>query len=86
MIARGKEEIKKAFMAIANYFNHHIVPTQGGMIMLEAGDTVLVLLRHCLIRIKRIPSMRWKEERPMYLRRMRKASGFVQSIIHMVRI
>lgn len=43
MIARGKEEIKKAFITIANYFNHHIVPTQGEMIMLEAGDTVLVL-------------------------------------------
>lgn len=43
MIARGKEEIKKAFIMIANYFNHHIVPTQGEMILLEAGDTVLVL-------------------------------------------
>ncbi|MFP3791739.1 YybH family protein [Bacillus subtilis] len=43
MIARGKEEIKKAFITIANYFNHHIVPTQGEMILLEAGATVLVL-------------------------------------------
>lgn len=43
MIARGKEEIKKAFMAIADYFNHHIVPTQGEMTILEAGDTALVL-------------------------------------------
>lgn len=43
MIARGKEEIKKAFITIANDFNHHIVPTQGKMILLEAGDTVLVL-------------------------------------------
>ncbi|CAL1521888.1 YybH family protein [Bacillus subtilis] len=43
MIARGKEEIKKAFITIANYFNHHIVPTQGKVILLEAGDTVLVL-------------------------------------------
>lgn len=43
MIARGKEEIKKAFITIANYFNHHIVPRQGEMILLEAGDTVLVL-------------------------------------------
>ncbi|MGX4768116.1 YybH family protein [Bacillus mojavensis] len=43
MIARGKEEIKKAFIAIANYFNHHLVPTQGEMVILEAGDTALVL-------------------------------------------
>ncbi|MDY7433426.1 DUF4440 domain-containing protein [Bacillus sp. V26] len=43
MIARGKEEIKKAFIAIANYFNNQLVPTQGEMVILEAGDTALVL-------------------------------------------
>ena len=43
MIARGKEEIKKAFIAIAKYFNNSIVPTQGEMIILEAGDTALVI-------------------------------------------
>jgi ketosteroid isomerase-like protein len=29
MIARGKEKIKKAFIAIANHFNNSIIPTQG---------------------------------------------------------
>lgn len=43
MIARGKEEIKKAFIAIAKYFNNSLVPTQGEMVILEAGDTALVL-------------------------------------------
>ncbi|MFJ8259589.1 YybH family protein [Peribacillus asahii] len=43
MIVQGKEEIKKAFIAIAKYFNNSIVPTQGEMIILEAGDTALVL-------------------------------------------
>ncbi|UZJ78566.1 YybH family protein [Fictibacillus sp. KU28468] len=43
MIARGKEEIKKAFIAIAKYFNNSIVPTQGEMTILEAGDTALVI-------------------------------------------
>ena len=43
MIARGKAEIKKAFIAIANYFNNSIVPTQGEMVILEAGDTALVI-------------------------------------------
>ncbi|MDU2063632.1 MAG: nuclear transport factor 2 family protein [Sporomusaceae bacterium] len=43
MIARGKVEIKKAFIAIAKYFNNSIAPTQGEMIILEAGDTALVL-------------------------------------------
>jgi uncharacterized protein (TIGR02246 family) len=43
MIARGKEEIKKAFIAIAAYFNNSIVPTQGEMIILETGDIALVI-------------------------------------------
>lgn len=43
MIAKGKAEIKKAFIAIAKYFNNSIVPTQGEMMILEAGDTALVL-------------------------------------------
>ncbi len=33
MIARGKEEIKKAFIKIAAYFNNSIVPTQGEMVI-----------------------------------------------------
>ena len=43
MIAQGKEEIKKVFIRIAKYFNNTIVPTQGEMIILEAGDTALVI-------------------------------------------
>jgi uncharacterized protein (TIGR02246 family) len=43
MVARGKNEIQKAFIAIAKYFNNSITPTQGEMIILEAGDTALVL-------------------------------------------
>ena len=42
-IAKGKDEIKKAFIAIAKYFNNSVVPTQGEMIILEAGDIALVL-------------------------------------------
>ena len=43
MIARGKGEIKNAFIAIAKYFNNSVVPTQGEMIILETGDTALVI-------------------------------------------
>lgn len=39
----GKEAIKSAFIKIAAYFKNSVVPTQGKMLMLEAGDTVLVL-------------------------------------------
>ena len=41
--AKGKQAIKEAFIKIAAYFNNSVVPTQGKMMMLEAGDTVLVL-------------------------------------------
>lgn len=43
MIAQGKDEIKGAFIKIARYFNNSLVPTQGEMIILEAGDTALVI-------------------------------------------
>ena len=43
LIAQGKEKIKNAFIAISKYFEHSVVPTQGEMIILEAGDTALVL-------------------------------------------
>lgn len=41
--AHGKKQIKEAFIKIAEYFKNSIVPTQGKMIMLETGDTVLVI-------------------------------------------
>lgn len=41
--AKGKEAIKNAFIKIAQYFKNSVVPTQGNMFMIEAGDTVLVL-------------------------------------------
>ncbi len=40
---QGKEAIKKAFIKIAGYFKNSIIPTQGKMHMIEAGDTVLVM-------------------------------------------
>lgn len=40
---QGKEAIKNAFIKIAKYFKNSIIPTQGKMLMIEAGDTVLVL-------------------------------------------
>lgn len=41
--AKGKEAIKEAFIKIAAYFKNSVVPTQGKMLMIETGDTVLVL-------------------------------------------
>lgn len=43
MEVKGKEAIKSVFIKIAAYFKNSIVPTQGKMLMIEAGDIVLVL-------------------------------------------
>ena len=42
-IVQGKVAIKKAFIKIAQYFKNSLVPTQGAMEILEAGDIALVL-------------------------------------------
>ncbi|MBB3560298.1 uncharacterized protein (TIGR02246 family) [Rhizobium sp. BK512] len=39
----GKEKIGKAFVAIADYFNHSLKITQDRMQVVEGGDTALVL-------------------------------------------
>ncbi|WP_024873597.1 YybH family protein [Tolumonas lignilytica] len=41
----GKEQIKKAFIAIAAYFEHSLDVTQAGLEILESGDTALVLAK-----------------------------------------
>jgi uncharacterized protein (TIGR02246 family) len=45
MLAKGKEEIRRAFEAIANYFNHSLVVNQEKMAIIEAGDTALVIAK-----------------------------------------
>lgn len=45
MNAVGKEQIKKAFEAIAAHFEHSLEVKQAGMHILEAGDTALVLAK-----------------------------------------
>ena len=43
MNATGKAQIRKAFEAIAAYFEHSLKVEQAGMHILEAGDTALVM-------------------------------------------
>ena len=65
---QGKEAIRSAFVKIAAYFQHSIVPRQGRMVMLEAGDTVLVLSQTLLdADNKRHPRMPWNAEPPMFI-------------------
>jgi len=46
--AVGKEEIRRAFVAIAAYFNYSLVVKQGKMIVIEGGDTALVIMETIL--------------------------------------
>lgn len=44
MVVRGKENIRKAFVAIADYFQHRLVVTQGKMEIIEGAGNALVLM------------------------------------------
>ncbi|KRB49997.1 hypothetical protein ASE04_15525 [Rhizobium sp. Root708] len=48
LIASGKEQIRRAFAAIADYFDHSIVVTQGDMHVIEGADTALVVMETVL--------------------------------------
>ena len=43
--ATGKEAIRRAFVAISEYFRHSLIVRQGDMVVLEGGDdTALVIM------------------------------------------
>ena len=48
MIARGKENIRKAFIAIADFFQGKLVVEQGEMQVIEGADNALVIMETLL--------------------------------------
>lgn len=46
--ATGKASIRRAFVAIAEYFNHSMVVTQGKMQVIPGADTALVIMETLL--------------------------------------
>ncbi|OMP90487.1 YybH family protein [Raoultella terrigena] len=44
MVVRGKDNIRKAFVAIADYFQHRLVVTQGKMEIIEGAGNALVIM------------------------------------------
>lgn len=48
MLAKGKKEIRRAFEAITNYFNHSLIVSQEKMEIIETGDTALVIAKAVL--------------------------------------
>lgn len=67
---KGKENIKKAFIKIAAYFQNSIVPTQGKMLMLETNDTVLVLSQTLLDSTNKDESEYSMDRRATYVYRL----------------
>lgn len=59
MNAVGKEQIKKAFEAIAAHFEHSLDVKQAGMVILESGDTALVLAK-TVVSAKSLPAIERK--------------------------
>ena len=48
MIAKGKDNIRNAFMAIADYFQGNLVVEQGEMQVIEGADNALVIMETLL--------------------------------------
>ncbi|MBT9184638.1 SgcJ/EcaC family oxidoreductase [Pectobacterium punjabense] len=48
MVARGKSDIRKAFIAIADYFKNQLVVEQGNMQVIEGGGDALVIMETVL--------------------------------------
>ena len=67
---QGKENIKKAFIKIAVYFQNSVVPTQGKMMMLETNDTVLVLSQTLLDSTNKDESQYSMDRRATYVYRL----------------
>ncbi len=67
---QGKENIKKAFIKIAAYFQNSVVPTQGKMVMLETNDTVLVLSQTLLDSSNKDESQYSMDRRATYVYRL----------------
>ena len=67
---QGKENIKKAFIKIAAYFQNSVVPTQGKMMMLETNDTVLVLSQTLLDSTNKDESQYSMDRRATYVYRL----------------
>lgn len=48
LIAKGKENIRKAFVAIADYFGHNLVVKQGEIQVIQGANTALVIMETIL--------------------------------------
>ena len=67
LLATGKAQIRRAFVAIADYFNHSLVVTQDEMVVIEGGDTALVLAKAVLDAVDKEGVMHHVERQATYV-------------------
>ncbi|WP_163096666.1 hypothetical protein GL267_005460 [Acidithiobacillus ferrianus] len=82
----GKQHIRQAFSAIAEYFNHSLVVKQGDSKLLK------LMIRHWLSHklssvqnrnLVRTLTLQWQGAQPTYLSEILETSGAASSITHM---
>ncbi len=71
--ATGKTQIRAAFVAIAEHFNHSLEIRQGEMVIIEGGDTALVLAKATVNASKKSDSPFAQERKATYV--FRKQAG-----------
>ncbi|QQZ44264.1 SgcJ/EcaC family oxidoreductase [Pseudomonas sp. SK3(2021)] len=65
--ARGKEQIRRAFVAIAEHFNHSMLVRQGEMQVIEGAGTALVIMHTLLDTLDRDGIASTLERRATYV-------------------
>ncbi|AZC36825.1 YybH family protein [Pseudomonas chlororaphis] len=65
--ARGKEQIRRAFVAIAEHFNHSMRVRQGAMQVIEGAGTALVIMHTLLDTLDRDGVASTLERRATYV-------------------
>ena len=77
-VAKGKDEIRRAFIAIAEYFNHSLIVNQEKMALIETGDTALVVAQAQLSANQKDDSeFSMEGQRHMFLKRIPRVHGAV---------
>ncbi|KAA5842751.1 SgcJ/EcaC family oxidoreductase [Pseudomonas chlororaphis] len=74
--ARGKDQIRRAFVAIAEHFNHSMVVRQGEMQVIEGAGTALVIMHTLLDTLDRDGIASTLERRATYVFRHEPADGW----------
>lgn len=74
LTARGKDQIRKAFEAIAAHFRSHLTVRQGQMHVIEASDTALVIMETILDVVDQDESI---TRRATYVFRRSEAGGWL---------